>query len=104
MLQENGGAQVSGTASVKIGNQKDVVAVYPNPFTDKLYVTTTLQQKDNVGIEIYDHTGKCVHRQTETADEGRQTIYADQLEALPPGMYEVIVEANGSRHSLRAVK
>lgn len=104
MLQENGAAAVSGTASIKVSNRGDMVTVHPNPFTDHISVTTSVQQKSDVAIEIYDHTGKRVHEQSAVADEGRQTIRVDKLGALPPGVYQVVVDANGSRQSFKTIK
>lgn len=55
------------TGIENINDNSDQVLVYPNPVTDKLYITTTISGQKNMIVGIIDVTGKLV-KEVESTD------------------------------------
>ena len=68
--------------------------VYPNPFTDKIYVELQLDNEQKVEFNLYDGNGKVVNSKTIMAQKGLSTFQFNYLGSLPKGMY--VIEARSS--------
>jgi Zn-dependent metalloprotease len=66
-----GGA--TGILEVQPGNSGIDLAVYPNPFTERLLITYALPQPDQISIEIRDITGKLLYKLTREGS-GKETV------------------------------
>ena len=75
------------------------VAVYPNPFKQKLSITITNPRQETAALTLTDMTGKVFHqsnRQTNTTVEIEETI--------PAGVYLLNVQTSGGRKIMKVIK
>ena len=85
-----------GTSSIGNINKTEVLQVYPNPSSDKVYVAN----KGYTNINIYDITGRLVHAQAIQSKPAGEIELS--LAALAPGAYIIkAATANNSLHSSR---
>ena len=95
-------ARTQVTATVDVGclstsetDAKDRLKVYPNPFSDVIYISDISKVKN---IRISDASGKMVSSIAKPASELRLT-------ELPPGMYIILLEMNdGSAQTIKTIK
>lgn len=74
-----------------------IVAVSPNPFTDQVSTTLTLQEAGTVRLELMDITGRVVTRSSETAEKGIHKCSTSGLSTLPAGAYMLNISVNDHR-------
>lgn len=85
----------SNCLSTNETNAKDKLKVYPNPFTDVIYISDVSKVKN---IRISDITGKVVRNISKPSSELR-------LSELPAGMYILILEMNdGTTQTIKTIK
>lgn len=94
MLQ---GATVGSTtpeAPIQGGNSIDRVQLYPNPSTDIVHVTITLQQQQNVHLQLYNLLGQTVW----STDLGKLTRIETTVpvQQLANGIYMLQVSAGNT--------
>ena len=75
--------------------QHKATGVYPNPFTDELFVVADLAQGDKADVMITDIAGNIVYRYAETAQADGQMNLKWNGECLP-GIYIVKVTVNNT--------
>ena len=75
--------------------------MYPNPTSSSCYVTFTVQQKQEVHIDILNIQGKIV--QTRTVDAVGSEIQYFNLDGVSPGVYLVKVYSANDRAYKRLV-
>ena len=83
-------------------NLNRTLSVFPNPVTDKLYISVNNGLSVLSSIELLDYSGKIIRRMhniaVETVNEGLN------VEALPAGTYTLIVKTNYERISKQFIK
>jgi hypothetical protein len=79
------------------------VHLYPNPFTDQLYLELTLKEDEDVTIELFDMQGRTMQRWQTVANEEGYFRTPLALSALPAGQYVLAVTTN-SRSERRLVQ
>ncbi|MGB3949023.1 MAG: choice-of-anchor V domain-containing protein [Bacteroidia bacterium] len=65
------------------------LSVYPNPFTDKLYIKNALNNTEVINVTISDINGKIVKSTTSIKNE-----QAIDLQELAKGLYSIKIETN----------
>jgi hypothetical protein len=75
--------------------QHKATGVYPNPFTDELFVVADLAQGDKADVMITDIAGNIVYRYAETSQADGQMNLKWNGECLP-GIYIVKVTVNNT--------
>ncbi|NDV46808.1 T9SS C-terminal target domain-containing protein [Paludibacter sp. 221] len=89
---------IDKTSGVDSLNQLDETIVYPNPFSDKLFLSIP-NQKDIVGLRIIDITGKTVLERN-TQNEITQI----ELQHLHAGVYYLVLNGKESQKILKVIK
>ncbi|OJV24262.1 MAG: hypothetical protein BGO32_04440 [Bacteroidetes bacterium 37-13] len=99
----------SGVVSVMVTGIKNVetksfVAVYPNPTTGNVNIQFSKEQK-NVAVELFDVAGKLVMNQA-LNNVSPNEVHSFSISALPNGIYQLRLNANGgfSHHRLVLAK
>ena len=77
------------------------VVAYPNPYSDSFHLNLTTASKDNVGISIYDMTGKLLDKREVGVNEASEISIGDRYAS---GVYNVIVTQGSEVKTLRVVK
>lgn len=76
-------------------NQLNTIAVFPNPFTDKINLELLNYVGKTLSFQLYNATGQLIHSET-------QTMYSDEIQLNPistisSGIYHLSIEQNGYR-------
>ncbi|OED44966.1 hypothetical protein AB832_01675 [Flavobacteriaceae bacterium (ex Bugula neritina AB1)] len=91
---------VSGGAAKSV-ETSNVTKVYPNPFSNRLTIDLSQLNSGNIGINIYDITGKQVIRKSYAKNPGK--INLNDVSDLKPGSYFVRIETTNRVEVLRIV-
>ena len=87
--------QLPGAGSLGIHTfnieQKNLVAVYPNPFSNKTTIEYTLQQASTVQITVFNHLGEQVAFIQKEQPQGKQQLVWDAKD-LPSGLYYLLLQ------------
>ena len=75
--------------------ESKITAIYPNPFTDKIYVEYYLTGKVQTDISVYNSYGEKVFKTTNLETNGGINIETVSLTNLAGGVYFVILKVNG---------
>ncbi len=94
-----------GTGIADAGAGDDLVALlYPNPVTSSAHIAVALPHAAKLKIDVYDLLGsKHVSLREKGFRAGSHTIELD-LQALVPGIYFCVINANGSRETIKIIK
>ena len=78
-----------------VGTQffKEKYQVFPNPFSNTLYLFTPWPQAASVQVNVYNTTGKCVYADSYKSETNGYIFY---LSDLPAGVY--VIEINDSEN------
>jgi hypothetical protein len=79
-------------------------AIYPNPFSENITVTTSADEAGSYTILIKDISGKTVAEQSARIATGVQHIRVENLGRLPKGIYKLMTEINGTVQTATIVK
>jgi hypothetical protein len=71
------------------------LSVYPNPAQNLLNVSFTLQNQENVKLELVDVTGKLIREVNPSVMQGDNTLSMD-LEGIDNGIYFIRLVSNGA--------
>jgi len=77
-------------SGIRIFAESELEQNYPNPFDDATYIAFKLRRPENVYLEVFDITGKCVARliNNESCETGRHVVTFDRKAfSAPPGFY-----------------
>lgn len=77
--------------------------VYPNPATDKLSVSITLQSNADLALSLYDMSGRMVQQQNIKVQAGNTNHQLD-ISALDSGMYLLQTKLNGQVRTIKVAK
>ena len=93
-VNNGNGERTQQTASISKQNaNKNLLSLYPNPSTGKLYISNFDATQKNVDIEITDITGKLITKQQSTVNSGLIELNLD----VNNGVYFVkVVSINGN--------
>ncbi len=73
----------------------ELAKVFPTPFTHELNLQLVCDKRINLLVELTDARGKLVVNRNLSCPTGTNTILLDQLQTLPPGMYNLRLSAEG---------
>jgi hypothetical protein len=93
-------AKVVNEVPVAIPNTFFVVA-YPNPTSENFSLSITTSSDEQVGVKIYDMTGKLIDQHIVSLSAISQLHFGD---SYPSGIYNVIVTQESETKTLRVVK
>ena len=95
--QRTGSSTVAPVGSMKVA---------PNPFTDRLRVQYTLEEAGTAGVQLFNATGALV-QEIATPEWREAGIYDTEVsltDALPHGIYFIVLQTAGKRTALPVVK
>jgi hypothetical protein len=105
MVDVDGRTEYSNTILVKtVGSQKITAGVYPNPFAEKLEVTTTLTKSLPVNVRLLDMNGRLVKSQVYSGQSGFNKWTLTGLNELNKGLYIIEVTAGEERWMQKIIK
>lgn len=100
--------QSGGTPSIKIEAQAPDVSVYPNPFDERVNVSFTLPESQDVTVEVFDVLGRRVatlRRTGVNADDPRPVQFGgSELGSRGSGVYLIRVEGETFEETVQAVR
>lgn len=78
----------------------------PNPFTDFLELSVTLQQPEQITIQLYDLNGRSIWEHSFVQEAGNHIIPVTihPQKKIPTGIYFAKVGINGQMHSYKLIK
>ncbi len=83
----------------------DFTSVYPNPFIQDATLSFRLKQAGAVSLSIVQSDGRMIHSEQLQMTAGANALRLRDLQAkLRPGMYYIILESGGEKHSQTVVK
>jgi hypothetical protein len=106
MTDHDGSYSYSNLASVSPRKNNTVTAdlVYPNPFSDVLFITVEADEPATVTIELSDITGKKVISRSYNSIQGTNGIRFSTDNVLNTGVYFLSIEKNGVRNVQKLIK
>lgn len=93
------------STSVENVQGRSLLSAFPNPTTQNIMITFTLQQEDKISLRLLDAQGRVVQRSMSGSSfaEGEHRISVD-LQQLPEGLYELDLRGTDHRWTTRIVK
>ncbi|MCX6226449.1 MAG: T9SS type A sorting domain-containing protein [Bacteroidia bacterium] len=79
--------KVNGGSSVQTINQEGGTRIWPNPFTNRLWLEGYCEQAGNLTFTVYDLSGRELLARKYTAQAGHNTIHCTDLAGLNSGVY-----------------
>ena len=119
VIEDIAGKQVRVTVEMKVipdlgqeeGDSEDshVVSAYPNPFSDKLYLTVQTSEAEEMLFQVYSLSGELLYAWNESiAFPGEHTIKWSGIghsgSFLPKGIYIIKVGGTGFSEQLKVIK
>ncbi len=83
---------------------KEVVAVYPNPFTNTLSLTIQGKTNAQLSIDIYDLQGRLISSASSRLLNGTNTIPVEGIQSLETGIYFLKTTVNGVTTTSKIIK
>jgi hypothetical protein len=77
------------------------VSSYPNPFTENFKLNLTSTSEENVGITIYDMTGRLIEQKELNLKDVSEFTLGDNY---PSGIYNIIVIQGDEMKTTRIIK
>ena len=96
-----GGAQLNGLTNIAAQEENGKYAVYPNPVSNRLTITSDMQSMKSSDIAIYDLQGK-LYRVNESRQVSAYKVELD-LTSLAPGVYMVRLNTGKENKIFRIV-
>ena len=93
------------STSVENVQGRSLLSAFPNPTTQNIMITFTLQQEDKITLSLLDAQGRIVQQAISGRSfaEGEHRISVD-LQQLPEGLYELDLRGTDHRWTTRIVK
>lgn len=79
------------------------ILISPNPVTDIVKVTVSVQKPDVSNIEIYSSNGMFVQRSAKQLHAGKNEVLLD-VKNLNPGLYLLILKTSSCKYSVKFIK
>jgi hypothetical protein len=103
-LDLDGSSTYTPTRALALGTQETLAQVSPNPFADKLYLTTQADAPARPVFTLTDARGRTVLTQALDLPAGRATIALPSLAHLPKGMYVLHFVLNQQPQHIKLLK
>ncbi len=93
------------STSVENVQGRSLLSAFPNPTTQNIMITFTLQQEDKITLSLLDAQGRVVQENISSGSlaEGEHRISVD-IQQLPEGLYELDLRGTEHRWTTRIVK
>lgn len=82
----------------------NITGIYPNPFMDKVLMTISTENNQQVNIRLFDNAGRLIKTQTEQVDKGLTNLTLNNLGILHSGFYMMEVNVDNQRHVYKLAK
>jgi hypothetical protein len=93
----------STTLDIKSTIKADDIKVYPNPFTDNVYIEYSLEKRSDVKLSITDLIGKQIYSSDFTELKGKHIIDLANKTNFNKGVYFIKVEINGQSFTKKII-
>lgn len=104
-VDADGRTTYSNITSVKIAGTVGVAtSIYPNPFTEKVNFTITLETSVPVTVALYDANGRMIQKVIKQGQAGSNQVSLNGLNALVPGIYLASITAGNQNVVQKLVK
>ncbi len=100
----DGSVSYYGPKVIDFGRARNLVSVYPNPFTDKFEIKVQAAAAAEATITLHDLSGKLVYSGTEKLNTGINHIEVTTGDQYPAGLYVLTAKAGGQVFVTRIVK
>lgn len=104
MTDLNGASEYSNPVSVYLHVRNNLVQVFPNPFSNELFVELNADLAETVDVKLYNITGQQLFSQQVLVSQGKNVVKLDQVSSLLPGAYFVSCSVNGKAYNIRLIK
>ncbi len=105
ITDKDGSFKYSGIVKLTINNDREnIISVYPNPFTTKLWVNISAEKNTTANINIKDITGRTLVAKTVAVNKGNNNVELNEASSLQKGVYMVSVNIDGVLHLAKVVK
>ncbi len=94
---------VSSTSSIESIDDNLNVKVFPNPFTDKIVIDYTLQNRSDIGITITDVIGKELYKTEFSENTGSYSKEISDIEYINKGIYILKIEIDGQSYTKKII-
>ncbi|MFC2090188.1 S8/S53 family peptidase [Bacteroidota bacterium] len=85
--------------SVKTAVEPNMLNIYPNPFTDYIHIESPALHQSEVGLQLYDMSGRLIH-----SDRASLPARIQLPVSIQPGIYLVRIVSNNREYISRIVK
>ncbi|MFT3822387.1 MAG: T9SS type A sorting domain-containing protein [Chitinophagaceae bacterium] len=90
----DGKTNFSNIAAVKATASADITSsIYPNPFTERINFSITLQTSVPVSVTLYDANGRMIQKVIRQGQSGTNQVSLTGLSSLTPGIYMASITA-----------
>jgi len=104
IVDNDGSFSYSPVVTVLLGNNTQIVKVFPNPVTTELYASVVTGAAGNALIELQDATGRKILHQQQQVAQGASTIAVNGIDRLQKGVYFVTISINNNQYVFKIVK
>ncbi|MFK8007476.1 MAG: S8 family serine peptidase [Saprospiraceae bacterium] len=80
----------------KIKERISKVEIFPNPFSENIFVSFNLSKKSTIGIELVTVDGQVIFNTTSKKNQGTQSIEVSDLKILPQGVYFIKIKTDNN--------
>lgn len=105
MTDKDGRFEYSGTVAVNLDEQgfEEKPVVYPNPFSENLYVKVASTSAGRASLTLTDIAGRVVFTRTEALEKGNNLVHLSDMD-LRAGIYFMSIEVDNSRQLIKVIK
>jgi hypothetical protein len=105
IVDKDGGFEYSDIVVVRV-NQSHRIKVWPNPFTEKINISISMDRAGELNVRIIDVTGKVLKMKDVNVQKGSNQFSIDELGNLSTGIYllELKNMMNGQKQMIRLIK
>lgn len=79
-------------------------AIYPNPFVDKIKIEMSSDRNQTISVQLNDNVGRIIKVQPVLIQNGVNQFWLENLNSLPPGIYNVEVKTAYSTYRMKVKK
>jgi hypothetical protein len=103
ILDNDNSFKYSNKESIKTSNNSETIGIFPNPFSDNLFIKITLPQRQDVGIKITDALGREVYKYKNNLQNISLELNKE-LSDLAKGAYFVHISTEKTQKIVKIIK
>lgn len=93
----------SNVVSLDIDQRKSTIVLYPNPVQSAMNLSIYLSQKEQLNWQLLDNSGRLIRHGRYNLSKG-QTYVAENVGALPKGIYFLEIRGDKTRKVVKVIK